>query len=142
MTQAKYGDTVKVHFTALRENGELLASTEGQRPVEVEIGSRRHIPGFEDSIVGMGAGETKTITVPPERGFGPRVPELIMDVSKDMLPQDFSPYVGKKLQAEQKDGSVLDVVITDMDETTVTIDANHPLAGETLTFSIQLLEVT
>jgi peptidylprolyl isomerase len=140
MAKAKNGDTVKVHYTGKLEDGRTFATTKEDAPVQVEIGSGRHIKGFEKGIIGMEIGETKTIVVPPEGAYGPKREELAVDVKKSDLPHDITPGIGQQLQARQKDGSVINVIVTHVDEDTVTLDANHPLAGRTLTFDIQLVE--
>ena len=141
MTRAHHGDTVKVHYTGRRQDGRIFATTKGSEPVEVRIGGGKLMPGFEEGVVGMQVGERKTIKVPPEKAYGPWVPELLLDIDKEDFPNDIIPDVGKELHVRHTDGSVLDFVITAVNENTVTMDANHPLAGETLDFDIHLLEV-
>ena len=142
MIQAKDGDTVKVHYTGRLENGEVFVTTKDGEPLEVTLGSGRIIPGFEKGIAGMEVGETKTITVPPGQAYGPRSKELIVTIKRVNLPEQISPAIGLRLKMESPDGSHIDLVITDMDENTVTLDANHPLAGNTLVFEMELLETT
>jgi peptidylprolyl isomerase len=98
--------------------------------------------GLEEGIIGMEIGETRTITVPPEEGFGPKWKELMVEVEKTELPESVIPTVGKRLQVRKEGGSLVDVTIADINEDTVILDANHPLAGETLTFDIELVGVT
>jgi peptidylprolyl isomerase len=141
MSQAKDGDTVKVHYTGRLENGEVFGTTKDEEPLELTLGSGKIIPGFEKGIAGMEVGDTKTITVPPGEAYGPRRKELIVDIKKTDLPEDITPAIGKQLQIRQKDGNPIEVAITDMDEDTVTLDANHPLAGNTLLFEVELLEI-
>jgi FKBP-type peptidyl-prolyl cis-trans isomerase 2 len=142
MTRAHHGDTVKVHYTGRRQDGRIFATTKGREPIEVTIGSGKLMPGFEEGVVSMKVGERKSITLPPERAYGPWVPELLLDIDKKDFPNNITPDVGKELHVRHTDGSVLDFVITAMNENTVTMDANHPLAGETLDFDIHLLEVS
>lgn len=141
MSQAKDGDTVKVHYTGTLENGEVFGTTKDGEPLELTLASGKIIPGFEKGITGMEVGDTKTITVPPGEAYGPRRKELIVDIKKTDLPEDITPAIGKQLQIRQKDGNPIEVTITDMDEDTVTLDANHPLAGNTLLFEVELLEI-
>jgi peptidylprolyl isomerase len=141
MSQAKDGDTVKVHYTGRLENGEVFGTTKDEEPLELTLGSGKIIPGFEKGIAGMEVGDTKTITVPPGEAYGQRIKELIVDIKKTDLPEDITPAIGKQLQIRQKDGNPIEVAITDMDEDTVTLDANHPLAGNTLLFEVELLEI-
>lgn len=140
MGQAKNGNTVKVHFTGWLENGELFSDSKGGEPVEFTIGRGEFIPGFEKGIIGMEVGETRTITVLPEEAFGPRHEELVFDIKKSDFP--VTPVIGKQFQIRQEAGDAIKVTIADIDEDTVTLDANHPLAGYTLTFTILLLAVS
>jgi FKBP-type peptidyl-prolyl cis-trans isomerase 2 len=112
-----------------------------RQPLELTLGSGKIIPGFEKGITGMEVGDTKTITVPPGEAYGPRRKELIVDIKKTDLPEDITPAIGKQLQVQQKDGNPIEITITDMDEDTVTLDANHPLAGNTLLFEVELVEI-
>jgi len=139
---AKKGDTVKVHYTARLENGRVISTTQGRPPADIKIGSEKRILGLEEGIIGMEIGETRTITVPPEEGFGPKWKELMVEVEKTELPESVIPTVGKRLQVRKEGGSLVDVTIADINEDTVILDANHPLAGETLTFDIELVGVT
>ena len=141
MSQVKNGDTVKVHYTGKLENGKVFDTSEDRQPREFTLGSGKIIPGFEKGIIGMEVGEAKTITVPPEEAYGPRRNELIVDVEKTDLPENITPAIGKQLQIRQKDGNPIKVTITDMNEDTVTLDANHPLAGNTLFFDVELVEI-
>jgi FKBP-type peptidyl-prolyl cis-trans isomerase 2 len=142
MRKVHLGDTVKVHYTGKLEGGKVLATSKGKGPLLVNIGSRRHIPGFEKSLVGMEPGETKTITVPPEEAHGPKRKELIVKgVPKNKLPQNMTPATGKAVWIEKEDGDRIEMTITEVGAKTVTLDANHPLAGKTLIFDVRLVEV-
>lgn len=141
MSQAKDGDTVKVHYTGKLENGTVFDTSKDRQPFEFAVGSGKIIPGFEKGITGMGVGDRKTITVLPEEAYGPSRKELIVDIKKTDLPEDITPAIGKQLQVQQKDGNPIETTITDMDEDTVTLDANHPLAGNTLLFEVELVEI-
>ena len=141
MSQAKDGDTVKVHYTGKLENGTVFDTSKDSQPLEFAVGSGKIIPGFEKAIIGMGVGDAKSITVPPEEAYGPSRKELIVDIKKTDLPEDITPAIGKQLQVQQKDGNPIEITITDMDEDTVTLDANHPLAGNTLLFEVELVEI-
>ena len=142
MRKARNGDTVKVHCTKRLENGRVIDTTKGGTPVEVKIGGGGFILRFEKSIIGMGIGETKTITLAPEETYGRKREELIVDINRSDFPDNIMPIIGKELQVQPEDGSLIDLVITHVDEDTVTLDANHPLAGETLVFAVELVEVT
>lgn len=141
MSQAKKGDTVKVHLTARLENGEVFSNSKDDEPLEFTLGSGDLIPGFEKAVIGMEAGETKTITVPPDEAYGPRNEELVVNVSKSALPENITPAIGQQLQIPHKEGNPIKVTISDMNEDTVTLDANHPLAGNTLFFDVELVEI-
>ena len=99
------------------------------------------IPGFNDGIVGMGIGESRTISIPPEDAYGQRRDELTIEVDKSEFPEDIKPEIGQELQVQQPDGSPVQVTITDVTEENVTLDANHSLAGKTLIFEIELVEI-
>jgi len=140
MSPAKNGDTVKVHLTGRLENGEVFSKPEDE-PLEFTLGSGELIPGFEKGIVGMEAGQTKTIAVPPEEAYGPRNEELMVDVKKTTLPENITPVIGQQLQIRRRSGDLLKVTVAGVDEDTVTLDANHPLAGNTLLFEVKLVEI-
>ena len=141
MSQAKNGDTVKVHFTGRLENGEVFTESEVETPIEVTLGNGELLPGFERGIVGMEVGEKKTISVSPEEAYGPRQEDLLVEINKSNLPEHVTPTIGKGLRIRQSDGDDIQVIISDMTETTVTLDANHPLAGATLFFDLELVEI-
>jgi peptidylprolyl isomerase len=141
MSKAQYGDTVTVHYTGRLENGEVFADSRDDEPIEITIGDGQYIPGFERSVVGMETGETKTVTLPPEEAFGTRHEELVMKIERSKFPERLVPSIGQQFQIRQEGGETLEVTVSDLDEETVTLDANHPLAGYTLTFSIQLVAV-
>jgi len=138
MRQAKTGDTVKVHLTGSLENGEVFSKPE-EEPLEFTLGSGELIRGFEKGIVGMEVGQTKKITVPPEEAYGSRQEELVFDLKKS----DFlvTPVIGQHLQLRRRSGDSLKVTVTGVDEDTVTLDANHPLARKPLLFKVKLVEI-
>jgi peptidylprolyl isomerase len=139
MAKAKDGDTVSIHYTGMLESGEVFESTKERSPIEFTLGNQRVIPGIEKGILGMTVGETKTFEVAPEEGFGERMQEFKTAVKKDDLPEQITPVIGQPLKVEQPGGESFVMFISDMDEDTVTLDANHPLAGQTLTFTVELL---
>jgi peptidylprolyl isomerase len=141
MSQAKNGDTVKMHFTGRLQNGEVFSKSEEDQPIELTLGTGELIPGVEGGIVGMEVGEKKTITVPPEQAYGPRQEELVVQVKRSDLPEHISPSIGKPLRIRHSDGNDIQVFIADMTENTVTLDGNHPLAGLTLFFDLELVEI-
>jgi peptidylprolyl isomerase len=141
MSQAKCGDTVKVHFTGRLENGEVFASSRDSEPLEVTLGTGQVITGFEQAVMGMEVGETKTITLPPEEAYGPRFEDLVVQVKKSGFPEDITPVIGDQLEVPQKEGKPLKVTVAHINEDTVTLDGNHRLAGCTVTFTIFLVAV-
>lgn len=142
MVQAKSGDTVSVHYTGTLEDGTAFDSSEGGEPLEFAIGSGNVIPGFEQAVLGMNPGESKTVTIPADDAYGPYVEERVLVVERDQIPTDMPIDIGAQLQIQQEGGIVVPVIITDITEKEVTLDANHPLAGEDLTFKITLVSVT
>jgi len=141
MTQAKNGDTVNVHYTGKLDDGTTFDTSVGGDPLQLKIGEGGIIPAFEQAIIGMSLDESKTIYIPADEAYGPRREEMVMAVDKDQLPEDFEPAVGQQLQISQPDGHTFMVTIAAIAESTITLDAHHPLAGENLTFDIQLTEV-
>jgi peptidylprolyl isomerase len=141
MTQVKPGDTVKVHYTGKLEDGSVFDSSFDRDPLEFTIGQQTVIPGFEQAVVGMGVGETITARVPSDDAYGPRRPDMMIDVDRTQLPQDMEPEIGQRLEVRQASGQSTTVVIAEVNEDSVTLDANHPLAGQDLIFDIQLLEI-
>ena len=141
MSNPKMGDRVKVHYTGTLGDGEVFDTSREREPFEFDIGSGNVIPSFEQGVIDMAVGETKQITIEPENAYGPRREELVVEVKKNGFPEDIEPAVGQQLQTKQEDGSPINVTITAMTEETVTLDANHPLAGQTLVFDIELVEI-
>jgi peptidylprolyl isomerase len=142
MIQAKSGDRVKVHYTGKLPNNEIFDTSENEQPFEFTIGSKTVIPGFEKAIIGMEVGETKTITLPPEEAYGSRYEELVLDFKKNAFSDNITFVVGEQIKIRQKDRDPIKVTVANMDDDTITFDANHPLAGETLIFTIRLVAVT
>jgi FKBP-type peptidyl-prolyl cis-trans isomerase 2 len=140
MGQAKEGDTVKVHYTVKLGDGTVIGSTTDHEPLQFTIGEGQILPGFEQALVGMNPGESKTIDVPADQAFGPHLDEMVVVVDRSKLPEDFNPKVGEQVQFRQGDGQIATVLVTDVSELSITIDANHPLAGQDLTFDIQFIE--
>jgi len=141
MSQAKSGDAVKVHYTGKLTDGTVFDSSEGREPLAVELGAGQVIPGFEKGLMGMAVGETKTITIDPEEAYGQKREDLVVDVDKSNFPENIKPAIGERLQVKQPDGSVINVQITQIEGDKVTLDANHPLAGQTLVFDVELVEI-
>lgn len=142
MTQAKQGDTVQVHYTGRRPNGETFDSSVGQEPLEFVLGAGEVIPGFETGVLGMTPGESKTVVIPPDEAYGPYEKEMVLEVERSQFPEDMAPTVGQQLQVRQDGGEAFSVLVVAVGEATVTLDANHPLAGQALTFELQLVGIT
>ena len=142
MSKAKSGDTVKVHYTGKLEDGNVFDTSRERQPLEFTIGSGNIMPGIEKGVIGMEIGDTKAIEIPAEEAFGVRREELVVEVKKNEFPNYVTPTVGQKLQIQQQDNDPIIVIITDVNEDTVTLDANHPLAGYTLFFDVELLEIS
>ncbi|MFC1925065.1 peptidylprolyl isomerase [Chloroflexota bacterium] len=138
---AKDGDVVRVHYTGTLEDGTEFDSSVGRDPVEFTVGSDRMIRGFDRALVGMKPGESKTVTIPTEEAYGPPREELIGVVERSELPEDIEPEVGMLLQSTGPNGEIINLIVTDVSDTTVTLDANHMLAGKTLIFTIELVEI-
>lgn len=138
---AKEGDQVKVHYAGTLEDGTEFDSSIGGEPMEFILGSGQVIPGFDTGITGMAVGEKKTITIVPEDAYGQVRPELVMNVPAASFPEDITPEVGLKLTMQRPDGMPMPITIVGMEGDSVTIDANHELAGKTLTFEVELVEI-
>lgn len=138
---AKDGNTVKVHYTGTLKDGTLFDTSLGREPLEFTLGEGQIIPGFEEAVKGMQIGQSKTVTIPPERAYGPHRDDLVRVIEREKLPENMNTEVGHRLQMKRKDGRTTEVIVTDVSETTVTLDANHPLAGKDLIFEIELKEV-
>ena len=141
MTKAKTGDKVKVHFEGYLEDGTVFGSSMDDEPFEFAIGEKNMLPGFENAVIGMQKGDTKTITLPPEEAYGPHKKELVHVMDKSSFPQEINLEIGKRLQVRTQDGRSAIVTIKDFTEDNIVIDENDPLAGKTLTFKIELVEI-
>lgn len=141
MAEAQSGDTVKVHYKGTLENGEVFDESRDREPLEFTIGEEQVIPGFEDAVEGMSPGETCEKTIKSENAYGEKRDDLVADVEREELPDDMDPDVGQHLQMQQQGGQTLNVVVVDQDDSSITVDANHPLAGHDLTFEIELMEI-
>jgi len=141
MAQAKSGDTVKVHYSGFLEDGSIFDSSLQGDPFEFTLGESMVLPGFEEAIVGMGSGETKTFNIPSDEAYGPHREELVAVIERTQVPADIDPQVGMNLQLKSPDGNTTSVVITEVSEESIILDANHPLAGKDLIFEIKLVEI-
>ena len=139
--QASEGNTVKVHYTGKLNDGTVFDSSREVDPIQFTIGSGDIIPGFESAVVGMTLGDNKTVTIPSKDAYGPKREDLVAQVQRSELPPDLNLSVGQKLQIGDQQSGTMIVMVVDANEDHVTLDANHPLAGEDLTFDIELLEI-
>jgi FKBP-type peptidyl-prolyl cis-trans isomerase 2 len=141
MEQAKQGDTVQVHYTGKLEDGTVFDTSRSRHPLRFTIGKGQVIEGFEQAVAGMNVGESKTATIPVEQAYGPRRDDMIVTVKRDQLPPDVNPNVGQRLEITQEDNKVILVTVVDITESTITLDANHPLAGKPLIFELELVGI-
>ena len=149
MAQAKEGDRVKVHYTGRLDDGSVFDSSEceddecgcGHGPLDFTIGAGQVIPGFDKGVMGLAVGESRTVHIPVDEAYGERIEEMVAVVPRTELPAEMTPEVGHQLEVTQEDGQVFQVMITEVTDETITIDANHPLAGQALNFDIKLVEI-
>lgn len=139
--QVKNGDTVQINYTGKLADGTVFDTSVGGTPLEFKLGANTVIPGFEKAVLGMKVGEKKTITIPMNEAYGPHQDDMVMDIPRDQLSKDLIPTVGQHLQSTSKDGQTIVVTVTKVTDTTITVDANHPLAGKDLTFDIELVKI-
>ena len=141
MVRVKEGDKVKVHFIGTLEDGTIFGRTHEEEPFEFTVGGKMVLPRFENALIGMGEGDTKTISIAPEDGYGHRKEELVFAAEKSEIPSHIIPEVGKKIRARLADGKMAVLTVKEIIEDKVIFDGNDPLAGEALTFEITLLEI-
>jgi peptidylprolyl isomerase len=155
MAEAKSGDRVRVHYTGLLQDGSVFDTSEGfvdecadgggdsrpTGPLEFIIGGNTLIPGFEAAVIGLKPGQGTRVFIPADEAYGQRAEEMVAVVERSELPPDINPEPGQQMEVILQDGSPLPVVVTGVTDTTITLDANHPLAGSDLTFDIRLLEI-
>ncbi|MFC3614389.1 peptidylprolyl isomerase [Lutimaribacter marinistellae] len=141
MTQVKQGDTVRIHYTGTLQGGETFDSSEGRDPLEFTVGSGMIIPGLDAAMPGMEVGDTKRVEVPCAEAYGPINPEMRQAIPREGIPADVPLDPGTQLQMQTPEGQTLPVTVVDSDESTVTLDANHPLAGQDLIFDIELVSI-
>ena len=141
MVQAKVGDTVKVNYTGKLGDGTVFDSSVDRDPLQFSVGQGQVIAGFDEAVIGMSPGEEKTVNIPSDQAYGSYREELVMVVGQEQMPPDLSVEVGQQLQMRHPSGQAIPVLVTDISDTKVTLDANHPLAGEDLTFEIELVDI-
>jgi FKBP-type peptidyl-prolyl cis-trans isomerase 2 len=139
MSKVESGNTVKVHYTGTFEDGQVFdSSLERNGPIAFTVGSNQVIPGFENAIMGMTVGESKKVTLTPEEGYGNIIDEMIQEVSKQFVPETVT--VGEMLTTQSEQGQ-FNVVVREVKDETVILDANHPMAGKTLVFELEVVEI-
>lgn len=141
MAKAERGNTVRVHYMSRLKDGTPIDSSYGSDPLEFTIGGGRMIPGFEEAVVGMSPGETKVATIPPEKAYGNYRDDRVITIGRKDLPDDLKPGLGMNVEIPGKDGCMVPAQIISISDTEVTLDANHPLAEQTLTFEIKMIEI-
>jgi peptidylprolyl isomerase len=141
MQKPKTGDTVRVHYTGTLEDGSQFDSSRDREPMEFALGQGQLIAGFEKAVYDLAVGDSCTVVLTPEEGYGEVNPEMVQDVPRRMMPEGIELKEGIVLQGKAEDGRVDTFTVVAFTEEKVTLDANHPLAGKALTFEIELLEI-
>ena len=136
---AKTGDTVRVHYTGRLDDGTVFDSSDGREPLSFTLGVGQVVAGFDAAVAGMEVGDAKTVRLPPDEAYGARDPERTLVVPPDAFPDGVRPAPGQRLQLGVQGGGAVEAVVTDVADDGVTLDANHPLAGEALTFDLTLV---
>ena len=142
MTQAKNGDKVKVHYTGKLDNGTLFDSSLDREPLEFTIGEGQLIADFEQAVIDMNPGESKTIKIPSDNAYGPHRDDMLIVVDRSQFPEGLEPKIDQQLQIRNQNGEPTVATVVDISGANVTLDTNHPLAGKDLTFEIQLIEIS
>ena len=141
MQQVKKGDTIKVHYHGKLVDGTTFDSSEGREPLEFEVGSGMVISGFDEGVTGMAVGDKKTVSIPADEAYGPKQEDMIMEFPRERFPAEMVPEVGMQLNMNNGQGQSFPVVIVEVQESVVILDANHPLAGQELIFDLELVEI-
>ena len=141
MSQAKAGDTVRMHYSGSFADGTQFDSSQGRDPLEFQLGPGQIIPGLDNALQGMAEGDTKQVVVEPAEAYGDRDPARIQAVPREQIPDHIPVDPGTQLQMQTPDGQTLPVIVTEANDSEVTLDANHPLAGQQLTFDVELVEI-
>jgi len=142
MEQVKQGDWVQVHYKGRLLDGQVFDQSDGRPPLEFQVGGGQVIRGFEQGVLGMTSGETKTITIAEEDGYGPRRTDMVMQVDLSDFPPGVEPEIGQQLRLQREDGFMFMVTVMSISDTKATMDANHPLAGKDLIFDIQIVGIS
>jgi peptidylprolyl isomerase len=141
MAAAKKGDKVKVHYTGRLEDGTVFDTSAERGPYEFTIGQSKIVPGFAEAVIGMKPGQSKTVEIPAKKAYGPHRKDMMAVIERSKLPDHLNPEIGQRLRIDQADGQKIPATVVEVSDSTVTLDANHPLAGKDLIFDIELLEI-
>jgi len=141
MTQVKVGDTVRIHYTGTLDDGSTFDSSEGRDPLQFEVGSGQIISGLDKELPGMAVGDKKTVNIPAAEAYGEANPQMQQAIPRAQIPADILLEIGIRLQMQTPEGQVIPVMVAAVDEETVTLDANHPLAGKELTFDFEVVSI-
>ncbi|MFB1022714.1 MAG: peptidylprolyl isomerase [Vicingaceae bacterium] len=141
MSQAEKGNTVKVHYTGTLSDETIFDSSREREPIEFTVGEGQMIAGFDAAVQGMKVGEAKKVTIPSAEAYGPKSEEAMVKVPKEQLPEGMKPEIGMQLEATGEDGKSQVLVVAEVMESEVILDANHPLAGKDLVFDIEMMEI-
>ncbi|MEI6184272.1 MAG: peptidylprolyl isomerase [Bacteroidota bacterium] len=141
MQKVKKGDTIKIHYHGKLSDGTTFDSSEGRQPLEFEVGSGMVIPGFDLGVMDMEVGDKKSIFIPFAEAYGPKNEEMVIEFPKNQFPPEMAPEVGMHLEMSNAEGHRIPVVIVEVKEETVVLDANHALAGKDLHFDLELVEI-
>lgn len=141
MAAAKPGDTVSVHYTGKLTDGTVFDSSRKRDPIQFKLGDQQVIPGFEKAVEGMEPGEKTEVTIPADEAYGQRNEEALAAVERSRLPEGLNPEVGQQLQMQGPDGQTMPVRVTEVTDENITVDANHPLAGQDLIFELEVVNV-
>ena len=141
MSEARSGDTVRINYTGTLTDGTKFDSSEGREPLEFQVGAGQIISGLDREVEGMKVGDRQTVTVPAEEAYGPHDAAKVQTIPRDALPPEIEPQPGMQLQARTPQGGQVALVVTALDDQAITVDANHPLAGQDLVFDIEVVDI-
>ncbi len=142
MAQVENGNTVTVHYTVTLDDGTVFDSSHGQEPLKFTVGQDQLINGFEQNIVGMAQGESKTFRVPVAEAYGPHLADRVIQVDSSQMPPDLELEIGTKVEGAEPGGPSIEFVVVGLSESMVTLDGNHPLAGKDLNFEVEVIQIT
>ena len=135
------GNKVKIHYTGTFDDGEVFDSSRDAEPLAFEVSAGEVIPGFDNAVLGMNVGETKQVRLPEEEAYGPYNQEMVFDADPDQFEEGLTPEIGQQFQTEMEDGTPLLLTVKSVEDGKVILDANHPMAGKTLNFDLEVVEI-